>query len=120
MNAHSNCKNGLAAIGPVSVISRSNKSVANRTPPMYCSGCVQRHHASSVRLPETKLRQGDVEVHQNRPGPGRASGANARRADPRGNVVASLPHRLVVFFFQAEDGIRDSSVTGVQTCALPI
>src|SRR5260370_113264 len=25
-----------------------------------------------------------------------------------------------LFFFQAEDGIRDSSVTGVQTCALPI
>src|SRR3954449_7165070 len=24
------------------------------------------------------------------------------------------------FFFQAEDGIRDESVTGVQTCALPI
>ena len=24
------------------------------------------------------------------------------------------------FFFQAEDGIRDSMVTGVQTCALPI
>src|SRR5260370_854789 len=24
------------------------------------------------------------------------------------------------FFFKAEDGIRDSSVTGVQTCALPI
>src|SRR5262249_41644956 len=28
--------------------------------------------------------------------------------------------RLVFFFFQAEDGIRDWSVTGVQTCALPI
>src|SRR5260370_18440016 len=27
---------------------------------------------------------------------------------------------ISVFFFQAEDGIRDSSVTGVQTCALPI
>src|SRR5262249_56951929 len=27
---------------------------------------------------------------------------------------------VVVFFFQAEDGIRDWSVTGVQTCALPI
>ena len=27
---------------------------------------------------------------------------------------------LVVFFFQAEDGIRDYDVTGVQTCALPI
>src|SRR5215510_11084421 len=28
--------------------------------------------------------------------------------------------RFVVFFFQAEDGIRDGHVTGVQTCALPI
>src|SRR2546430_3475739 len=27
---------------------------------------------------------------------------------------------LVLFFFQAEDGIRDLTVTGVQTCALPI
>src|SRR5207237_3017265 len=27
---------------------------------------------------------------------------------------------FLFFFFQAEDGIRDSSVTGVQTCALPI
>src|SRR5437762_14266526 len=26
----------------------------------------------------------------------------------------------MIFFFQAEDGIRDTSVTGVQTCALPI
>src|SRR5436190_22999721 len=28
--------------------------------------------------------------------------------------------RPVFFFFQAEDGIRDHCVTGVQTCALPI
>src|SRR6266498_5444962 len=27
---------------------------------------------------------------------------------------------ICVFFFQAEDGIRDADVTGVQTCALPI
>src|SRR5437773_5986252 len=27
---------------------------------------------------------------------------------------------LYFFFFQAEDGIRDRDVTGVQTCALPI
>src|SRR5437762_7493334 len=27
---------------------------------------------------------------------------------------------IIFFFFQAEDGIRDTSVTGVQTCALPI
>src|SRR5207248_7265769 len=31
----------------------------------------------------------------------------------------SIPRRLF-FFFQAEDGIRDRTVTGVQTCALPI
>src|SRR2546430_5930831 len=29
-------------------------------------------------------------------------------------------YRDDVFFFQAEDGIRDLTVTGVQTCALPI
>src|SRR5207244_9794656 len=27
---------------------------------------------------------------------------------------------FIVFFFEAEDGIRDDLVTGVQTCALPI
>src|SRR5437773_6616993 len=27
---------------------------------------------------------------------------------------------FIFFFFQAEDGIRDRDVTGVQTCALPI
>src|SRR5687767_15962714 len=31
-----------------------------------------------------------------------------------------IDERLIVFFFQAEDGIRDKLVTGVQTCALPI
>src|SRR5256886_11206656 len=35
--------------------------------------------------------------------------------DEREGVMVSL-----VFFFQAEDGIRDLTVTGVQTCALPI
>src|SRR5207244_6152036 len=39
-----------------------------------------------------------------------------------GRVCASKSrlYCLVVFFFQAEDGIRDDLVTGVQTCALPI
>src|SRR3989475_7933235 len=31
-----------------------------------------------------------------------------------------VPHDFFFFFFQAEDGIRDLTVTGVQTCALPI
>ena len=47
-----------------------------------------------------------------------------------GGVVRVLRYFLIMvvyvflffffFFFQAEDGIRDWSVTGVQTCALPI
>src|SRR5439155_6762614 len=32
----------------------------------------------------------------------------------------ALDAAVVLFFFQAEDGIRDGHVTGVQTCALPI
>src|SRR5262249_59582166 len=32
----------------------------------------------------------------------------------------SIMFAFFFFFFQAEDGIRDWSVTGVQTCALPI
>src|SRR5205823_10808857 len=39
-------------------------------------------------------------------------------------ICMSLSHDITVslffFFFQAEDGIRDKLVTGVQTCALPI
>src|SRR5256886_17563400 len=31
-----------------------------------------------------------------------------------------VPSTTIIFFFQAEDGIRDLTVTGVQTCALPI
>src|SRR5947209_9770960 len=34
--------------------------------------------------------------------------------------VTCLSMVVVCFFFQAEDGIRDIGVTGVQTCALPI
>src|SRR5437660_759191 len=34
--------------------------------------------------------------------------------------LVDFAHRVLPFFFQAEDGIRDGHVTGVQTCALPI
>src|SRR5256884_753041 len=34
------------------------------------------------------------------------------------HIFADTSH--ISFFFQAEDGIRDVAVTGVQTCALPI
>src|SRR2546430_6301455 len=45
--------------------------------------------------------------------------ADAVRTVEMGNAAWSLV-RGVFFFFQAEDGIRDLTVTGVQTCALPI
>src|SRR5258708_29951508 len=35
-------------------------------------------------------------------------------------LLVSVFMPLLFFFFQAEDGIRDDLVTGVQTCALPI
>src|SRR2546430_8143368 len=35
-------------------------------------------------------------------------------------LVHHVDCHVEVFFFQAEDGIRDLTVTGVQTCALPI
>src|SRR2546427_2023351 len=34
--------------------------------------------------------------------------------------ATSVYYLFLFFFFQAEDGIRDLTVTGVQTCALPI
>src|SRR2546429_5269256 len=55
----------------------------------------------------------------------RATSSSSRSA--RENARVGCSHRrsgrlllIVVFFFQAEDGIRDVAVTGVQTCALPI
>src|SRR5205809_7077064 len=35
-------------------------------------------------------------------------------------LMTSVAYKWYLFFFQAEDGIRDVAVTGVQTCALPI
>src|ERR1041385_5683684 len=36
------------------------------------------------------------------------------------SVLTCACEQSIMFFFQAEDGIRDVAVTGVQTCALPI
>src|SRR2546430_13580752 len=37
-----------------------------------------------------------------------------------GSLLGTMSTDVSYFFFQAEDGIRDLTVTGVQTCALPI
>src|SRR2546427_2636039 len=42
------------------------------------------------------------------------------RHSQRPNRLWVYTYCLYIFFFQAEDGIRDLTVTGVQTCALPI
>src|SRR2546430_3137395 len=41
-------------------------------------------------------------------------------ADDQQNIGYEVERHRALFFFQAEDGIRDLTVTGVQTCALPI
>src|SRR5688572_32181642 len=43
-----------------------------------------------------------------------------RRSEQKSYPISSRQDVYVFFFFQAEDGIRDLTVTGVQTCALPI
>src|SRR2546430_127401 len=50
-----------------------------------------------------------------------AGGASERRPALEAMVASASAWRSTFFFFfQAEDGIRDLTVTGVQTCALPI
>src|SRR6266478_3096461 len=49
--------------------------------------------------------------------------ATMPRSIDRGTMQAkarAARNAVLAFFFQAEDGIRDLTVTGVQTCALPI
>src|SRR5207248_7456842 len=45
---------------------------------------------------------------------------NAAEAHYKRDIDRDPNTSLYHFFFQAEDGIRDRTVTGVQTCALPI
>src|SRR6266540_1566630 len=50
----------------------------------------------------------------------RDNGARSNLAVPPAAAYRSAPRCSALFFCQAEDGIRDRDVTGVQTCALPI
>src|SRR5437762_3365516 len=47
-------------------------------------------------------------------------GLGGKSAADKGKDTRDYLAAAFSFFFQAEDGIRDTSVTGVQTCALPI
>src|SRR5690349_22166702 len=57
---------------------------------------------------------------RSRPRPRGASVYWHETRDVRFSDIEVKPSRLHVYCFQAEDGIRDRYVTGVQTCALPI
>src|SRR2546421_4857139 len=60
--------------------------------------------------------QSAISAAKNRGEDAEAFSAKAQYVDERRASIARVFH----FFFQAEDGIRDLIVTGVQTCALPI
>src|SRR3712207_8980640 len=65
------------------------------------------------------MKEGEQGVHEqlSRAGDGRYNTqvAGGETLERRTDEIC-----LYIFFFQAEDGIRDIGVTGVQTCALPI
>src|SRR5256886_7075021 len=98
----------------------------------------ERGHLAALEPPEVMAEHGDValrgelvtveEPQQRRLARAGGSGEDDELAlvDREGDVAQRRdlhgPDRvhLPVVFFQAEDGIRDLTVTGVQTCALPI
>src|SRR2546427_9491181 len=77
------------------------------------SGCADGRH-EQPKTSEVELRA--VSVGKAVGGLGAAAGESVRR----GCVCEWLSVCGDFFFFQAEDGIRYLTVTGVQTCALPI
>src|SRR5258706_170479 len=92
-------------------IMRAQKVTMNMTVPQSYSWCCSVHWTVTAKLflsDQTILLAivGAFECNQNR-------WSNLR-------LRSIIKYFSIYFFFQAEDGIRDWSVTGVQTCALPI
>src|SRR2546430_3169490 len=71
---------------------------------------------SRLRLPGRAARA-PRRAGENGTGSGRRL---ARSGEVRDAEEGGVDRAGLLFFFQAEDGIRDLTVTGVQTCALPI
>src|ERR1017187_8988297 len=69
-------------------------------------------------LPLLECAEGDKNASRSRFACG--AGIALRQTECRPFPEESGRDDIPRFFFQAEDGIRDTSVTGVQTCALPI
>src|SRR6266576_4210641 len=74
---------------------------------------------SASRAPGATRRKAERALHRSTGRAARLSWTTrGRRRLARGLMFISV--NVEPFFFQAEDGIRDLYVTGVQTCALPI
>src|SRR5256884_5351111 len=71
-------------------------------------------------LAESQLEQSRAQVAQAEADLARAEATQKRSELDVARYAPLAGSGAVSFFFQAEDGIRDVAVTGVQTCALPI
>src|SRR5439155_1769649 len=82
-----------------------------------------RRMCAGERATRQNLRVTTGRADPTRTGPARTLRRPLHRVPPRRaapTLRAAEGRDLLDFFFQAEDGIRDGHVTGVQTCALPI
>src|SRR5256885_5102595 len=87
-------------------------------------GCELTRHASHLRHEASQTFRTHFAVFlllyvQRKLRVGESSLSSARSSEEREWNGSLRGRSLGLFFFQAEDGIRDYKVTGVQTCALP-
>src|SRR5260221_8579126 len=108
---------------------RREKNVPRGGPDGGDGGSGGSVYAVADRNINTLVEYRFARIHRARDGErGRGAQCSGKGADdvvlrvPPGTVImgAETGETVADFFFQAEDGIRDHCVTGVQTCALPI
>src|SRR5256886_3539426 len=120
INARTQLKNSYLRLGELCGI---NFEAQSDKAPFEISGELNYHaqHAelseslasADTNRPEIKARQKDIEIQDRQ--------YKLDQSELRPQVQFFSGYEVYSdFFFQAEDGIRDLTVTGVQTCALPI
>src|SRR5256885_10928970 len=125
---------GGATVGhfPIAIANKSVKRISGSIAPLAAAftGLVGISDVSQLAKPT--IGASDVSDCAASAAPGGSEGltgircrSHAKRAIASGIMISVATASMLmktasVFFFQAEDGIRDYKVTGVQTCALPI